>query len=369
MGYLDSFSKAAQAKGDSAVYFLLGYAYYQRGFLLGDSDFADKKDAQETVNAYTKALELDPPLKGVAQPYKLYHSLGMSYEALGEYEKAVDAYRKAFSAAPGNPLLPLYAARLRFRKNDMAKAAVNLDLSLKKARETGQLKALLKVVEKDPRFSSMLNDAENLAVLRRYDPAVKDPSASLIAAAAMPAALGKDAGTLRDAVKAAPPDQKPAAPPRQQDKQVLDTLSAANDDFKFQRFRPALNSYNEALDLNKHSGILDPTQIAFIYERIGTSYNRLGLSADAIKALQKCVQAAPMDAAAHYQLSLAYAVLGNSRESIHALSEALRSVPSAGELKRYLLLAKTDAELEAVRELPAFRAALDEHNRRASALR
>jgi len=38
------------------------------------------------------ALDLDPELRAVNQPYRLYHSLALSYEALGATEKAIEAY-------------------------------------------------------------------------------------------------------------------------------------------------------------------------------------------------------------------------------------------------------------------------------------
>lgn len=394
---INAFSKAARGGGDSGTFFLLGWSYYQRGFMSGDPDTADKADALETVNAYTTAIALDPELEAVAQPYKLYHSLALSYEALGSYEKAVDAYKKAFAAAPHNPMLPLYAARLRYRMSELGKSASNLDIALKKAKEQGQLKALLRTIQTDPKFSIMLASETHLETVRKYDAAAMPPAPSAPArpaaspeafatagygiAAAAPAARaaaptpeqGRSLASLtprdpsvRDSVKGSTPfEADRTAELRAQDKDVLDALAAANDEFKFRRYRDAITRYDEALALNEHSGILNQTQIAFIYERVGTSYNKLGLAGEAIANLRRCVQTAPQDAAAHYQLSLAYAVLGRYQESVHALGETFRSAPSTGELKKFMLLAKTDSELEAVRDLPAFRTTIDEHARRA----
>ena len=369
---INDFSKASRAKGDSASYFLLGYAYYQRGFLSGDPDRADKQDAVEAVNAFSTALALDPSLEQLTQPYKLYHAMAMCDEALGSYEKAVDAYKKAFQAAPRNPMLPLYAARLRYRMNDLRKSAANLDLALQLAKKEGKAKAVVNLLETDPRFSIMLASDAHLAALRKLDPNAQAVAAAPAAAApaASPAAFAsngfslKDATVVRDSVRGTTPAEDRAATLRAQDKDVLDALAAANDDFKFRSYRNAINGYNDALSLNAGSGILTPTQVAFIWERIGTSYNKLGQSAQAIHALRKCVQDAPMDAAAHYQLALAYAVLGRYQESVHALGESFRSAPNNGELKKFMLLAKTDSELEPVRDLPAFQATIDEHRSR-----
>lgn len=358
---VDHLTKAARDERNSAVFFLLGWAHYQRGFASGHPDTADKKDALETVNAYATCLALDPALDSVAQPYKLYHSLGMSYEALGEYEKAVEAYRKGFVAAPRNPMLPLYASALRYRMNDLSKSAANLDIALKKAKEVGSLPAALKALTGDPQFSVMLGSEEHLAVARKYDPTIRSAAATQIAAAT-PAALA--GGTMRDAVKGSTPAENRFVNMRRADKDVLDTLSSANDDYKFARYREAIKGYEQALKLNESSGILNPTQVGFIWERVGTSYNKLGDTDSAVKALRRCVQLAPMDSAAHYQLALAYGVIGRNMEAARALNETFKTAPSTGELRRYMLLAKTDTELEGLRDTPAFAQTLEEHQRR-----
>jgi tetratricopeptide (TPR) repeat protein len=405
---IDAFSKAARAKGDSASYFLLGYAYYQRGFMAGDPDQADKQDALETVNAYTTALALDPELSEVAQPYKLHHSMAMSYEALGSYEKALDSYKKAFAAAPHNPMLPLYAARLRFRMNDMAKSAANLDLALSLAKKGGKAKSLVNLVQTDGKFSIMLASDAHMETLRKYDAKASAPAAAPMesrpaaspaafatagygiasaaqysapaprvtvadaaaASAAQNDAIMRDAAGVRDSVRGTipAPAEEASRTLRRQDKDVLDALSMGNDDFKFRKYREAIQSYEDALAFNQGSGILTPSQAAFIHERVGIAYNRLGQSTEAIRALRKCVQLAPMNAGAHYQLSLAYSVMGRYQESMRALSETFRTAPSQGDLKKYMLLSKTDPELEGVRDQPGFKSMIDEHGARAYAV-
>ncbi|MDE2237320.1 MAG: tetratricopeptide repeat protein, partial [Elusimicrobia bacterium] len=194
------------------------------------------------------------------------------------------------------------------------------------------------------------------AELRRYDASAPAPGA----------AAPKD---LRDSVGAAAGAPQASKTLKKADQAVLDALGAANGDFQFERYRGAIDLYLKALALDRKSGILSPTQIAVVYERVGASYNKLGLSRQAIAVLRRCVQEAPMDAAAHYQLALAYAVSGRYQESIHALNETLESAPSKAELRRYMLLARTDSELDAVRELPAFQAALSGHLKRSLAAR
>lgn len=174
---IENFAKAAKSRGDSASYFLLGYAHYKRGFIAGSPEEADKQDAEETVKAYTKALSLDPELQSLTQPFRLYHGLALSYEALGDNEKAVEAYKKAFQAAPGNSLLPLYAARLRYRMNDMEKSASNLALSLQKARLAGREAEITALVKTDPLFSIMMASPAHLEVLRESETPPREKAA------------------------------------------------------------------------------------------------------------------------------------------------------------------------------------------------
>lgn len=360
---ISNFTRATTLQGGSAAYFLLGYAYYQRGFMGGSPETAEKQDALETINAYSMALALDPGLAAVQQPYRLYHSMALCYEALNSYEKAVDAYKKAFEAAPHNPMLPLYAARLRYKMNDAPKSAANLSLSLKRARLLGKEGAIVKLVRSDPLFSMMMESAQHRRVLKEYDSSI--PAEATAATARTGGDVASAPAELRDSLRSAPSQPRPA--PRAEDQAVTERLGAANEEFKFRRYREAIEAYNETMTLNQQSGILNPGQEAFIHERIGTSYNRLGLSHEAIRVLQRSVQQMPFNSSAHYQLALAYAVSGSYSESLRALSEAFKTAPSSGELRKYMLLAKTDSELEPVRDLPGFRTILTDYKERLQA--
>lgn len=359
-GAIGKFNKAVNRKGTSAAYFLLGYAHYQKGFASGDPAAADKDDATETISAYQMALALDPDLEEVAQPYKLYHSLALSYEALGDYDKAIEAYKKAFSAAPSNAMLPLYAARLRYRMGDVDKSASNLALSLKQARLSGQVGRLADAVRTNPLFSVMLESPAHQRVLSQYGVSAESPTAQ-----AKRDAAEHNYG-LRDSVRAsaAVDPRASGSGPRQA---VMDQLAAANEEFRFRRLREAINAYNDTLTLDRETAALTQSQTAFIYDRIGTCYNRLGQSAEAISVLRRSVQEAPVNTSAHYQLALAYSVSGRYQESLRALSEAFKTAPSSGELRKYMLLAKTDSELEPVRDLPGFRAILTDYKERLQA--
>lgn len=348
-----SFQKAAKLRSDAASYFLLGYAHYQRGFISGAPETADKQDAMETINAYMMALAIDPTLSQLSAPHKLWHSLAMSYEAVGSYEKAVDAYARAIKADPSNPMLPLYHARLSHKMGELDKSAVSFKSAMSKAREQGQARAVVSLVKSSPLFTFML---ENPAV------------ASQIGAPqqrAVPIVEEGELVAMRDAVRGTTPAERRRPQIREQDRAVTDALARANDEFKYRRYRAAIEAYQDAMTNNSNSGTLAPSQVAFVYERVGTCYNKLGLSAEAIRFLRKAVQDQPMNAPAHYQLALAYSVSGHYQDSVKALKEAFKTAPSNGELKKLMLLAKTDSELEPVRDLPAFQGMIAEYSDRA----
>lgn len=369
---IGNISKAVSERGTAARYFLLGYAYYQRGFMGGSPESADKQDAIEVVNAYTTAIALDTDLKEISEPYKLYHGLAMAYEALGSNEKAIEGYRKSFMLAPTNAILPLYAARLRLKMGESDKSLANLETALKRAKTTGQETALLRLVKFNPMFSNILQDPDHARLLKQYDPTVTagvtapKPGSLIAMRPNIPAA--NDAYSLRDSVK----DTAPAAvqPARSAvDQAVLEAIASANDEFRFRRWTKAIDGYNDALILNQQSGTLSPGQAAFVQERIGTSYNKMGLTTEAVTALQRSVQALPYNSAAHYQLALAYSVSGHYKEAMKALRESFKTAPSNGELRKAMLLAKTDSELEPLRDLPSFAAAISEYSARVQASR
>lgn len=348
-----SFQKAAKMRGDAASYFLLGYAHYQRGFASGAPETADKQDALETINAYMMALAIDPSLAQVSQPHKLYHSLAMSYEAVGSYEKAVDAYKQALSADPSNPMIPLYAARLRQKMGELDKAAANFKVAMSKAREQGQDRAIVAMVRSNPLFTFMLQNPGVAEQLGEAQPK------------AFPIAEEGELVSMRDSVRGTTPAERRRPQVSEQDRAVNDALARANDEFKYRRYRASIEAYQEALTDNSNSGTLAPTQIAVVYERMGTCYNKLGLAPEAIRFLRKAVQDSPMNPAAHYQLALAYSLTGHYQDSIKALKESFKSAPSNGELRRFMLMAKTDVELEPVRDLPAFQGMISEYTDRA----
>lgn len=357
---IHSFERATQANGGCSAYFMLGWAHYQRGFASGDPATADKQDAQETVNAYMMALALDPKLRSLAKPYALYQSLAMAYEALGSQEKAADAYKKAFAFAPADPLLPLYAARLRLEMGQNDKAVANMTLALKKAKAARQEAKLVRLVKTDPLFAPMLADPVLAGMVGAPVRIMAQPrTETFVALKDLPAN-----GGLRDSVKDTVVIAR-APKVSAEERAITDRLAFGNDQYKLGRYRAAIDAYNDALTLNQESGSLSQGQMGFVYERIGAAYNRLGLAPEAIRTLRKAVERLPMDSAADYELALAYSVTGHFQEALKSLKECFGSTGSTTELRRFMIQAKTDAELEPLRDMPAFASLVSDYSERA----
>jgi len=347
---ISTFNKAVRKEGSVSTYFLLGWAHYQRGFKLGSTESADRDDAQSAIDAYAMALSLDSSLKELPDASRLYFSMALCYEAVQSYDKALDAYKMAFRAAPNKALIPMNAARLRLKMGDTAKAVSNIDLAMTKAERNGQAKTLRDAVRRDPAFAPLIANGASRRALgigsEEDGEAVAD--------------LGIRGEEMRDAVRDTAP--KPVAPA--QDAEVLEKIAQGNVEFKFRRYLSAVSFYNEALSLDQERLTLGAPQTAQIYEKIGTAYNKLGQSEVAIRSLQKALQQNPMNPTAHYQIALAYAMSGKTAVALRALDESFKACAGPNDIRRFVMQAKTDTELEAVRDLPAFRSTVAKYSDR-----
>ncbi|MBI4062170.1 MAG: tetratricopeptide repeat protein [Elusimicrobia bacterium] len=336
-----AFNKAAREQGSVSSYFLLGWAHYQRGFKLGATETADRDDAQSAIDAYALALNLDPSLKELPDASRLHFSMALCYEAVQSYGKALDAYKLALRSAPDKALIPLHAARLRLKMGDAPKAVANIELALSRAASSGRAAALRDAARRDPAFAALLAAAPTrraLGIASAEDGAIV-------------AGIGAQDEELRDSVRDGAP---PPAPPAQ-DARVLEKVAQGDAEFRFRRYHSAVSAYHEALALNRERMTLGEARTARIHENIGAAYNRLGQSDSAVRSLEKALQQNPMNPSAHYQLALAYAMSGKTAVALEALSESFKSCVQPGDLRRFVMQAKTDAELEAARDLPAFR--------------
>lgn len=340
---ISSLNKAVRKQGTVSSYFLLGWAHYQRGFHHGSVETADRDDAQSAIDAYDQAIALDPKLADLPDASRLYFSLALCDEAIESYDRALMAYKTALRLAPNKALIPLHAARLRLKMKDEDKAMSNLDMALSKARKAGREDKLIALVKRDPAFAPILADRQ---MRRAMGVSAADAEGTLVASNA-----DFSGEEMRDAVRDTPARTAPAA----QDPAVLEKIATGNMEFKFRRYLSAVAAYEGALSLNRDKMTLTPAQVAAVYEKIGASFNKTGASDRAIAALQKSLQQNPMDSGAAYQIALAYAMSGKTAQSLHALKESFANCGQPAELRRLVILSKTDVELEAVRDLPGFR--------------
>ncbi|MDX6768761.1 MAG: tetratricopeptide repeat protein [Elusimicrobiota bacterium] len=342
---ISALNKAVRRQGSVSTYFLLGWAHYQRGFKAGSVEGADKDDAQSAIDAYQMALSLDPKLKDLPDASRLHFSLAMCHEAVENNEAAIESYKNALRAAPNKALIPLHAARLRFKMKDSEKAMHNLEIAHKKAAKYGQVNALQAAAKKDPAFRTMLSSPMH----RRALGVVADEDM-------MVASNDIASGEMRDALRDAPAKAAPA-----QDPEVLELVAQGNLEYKFRRFGAAIAAYQDAIALDQERQTLGVPQQAQIWEKIGTSYNKLGQSEMALASLRKALQVNPLNPAAHYQSALALAVSGKTSSALGALKETFNAATNPADLRRFVIMAKTDGELEAVRDLPEFRSTVGQY--------
>lgn len=360
-----SFQGATEADPGSAEAFLqLGNAYYQRGFSRGTPETADRKDVQRALDAYQTALALDPESKAIAEPYLLHYGMGQCFEALGRYDQAAEALRRASLAASHNPMPPLYSAGLRFKMRDLKQSSENLHESVLRARKIRSYPALAKLVRSHPQFSGLMTVPQNRMILETYDQVESGQIREGLAKSHIEERL-----SMRDALASARSGAAmarivAAQPP---DPRIQQWLDEADGDFKFRKFRHALSEYQHVLKLDGTRGSLGAAERARIYQNVGVSYRMLGLAEESVAFLEKAVKEMPGSSSTYYQLALALSTAGKFMSALQALDLSLKFAHSNADLRVTLLLARTDSELEPVRDLPGFQRLLAQYSGRARA--
>lgn len=347
-GAIAAFRAATQADpGSAEAFFQLGTALSRRA----SSGAADAKDTERALDAYQTALALDPDHKSVSAPFLLYHGLAQCYEALGRYDDAADSLRKESKAASRNPMPPLYSAELRLKMREPKKSAEGLHESVQRARKLRSYPSLAKLVRTDPRFANLLQVPQNQMILETYDRVEAGKLAEAEARSHVEERLSmRDALAPMSAAKAMAPIVA-AAPP---DPKIQARLDRAEGDFKWRKYRQAAAEYIEALRLDEKRGTMQATDRAHIYLNIGICYRMLGLMGDAAEALRFAAQEKPEDSEPYYQLALALSSWGKVSAAMEALETALQKAAPGAQLRLTLLLARTDSELEALRDVPAY---------------
>lgn len=357
------FEKATRTDSSSAeAFFKLGDAYYQRAFQSGTPDKADKDDAQNAAEAYEAALALDPALKTVSNPYLLHHGLALCQQALGRYDEALTNFRKATQVSPSNPMPNLYAAALRWRMKDYEMSSANLEVSVQRARKARMYPALAKLVRTNALFADLLSAPKNQVLLESYDAVAagtldeREARARIEGAASYRDSLTNERSLRRAAVEAPQVDAK-----------VQEALDRANGQYQAQLFHEAIASYDEALDLDSRRGTLDSIQRTLVYSRMGASYRQQGLAPEAIRLLERAVEEVPQNSEAYYELALCYSVSGRLALAMSALTKAFDNAATLADQRKTLLLARTDSELEPLRDLPKFQELIKSRAKKLSA--
>lgn len=363
---ITAFQRAAEADpGSAEAYFQLGNAYFQRGFARGTPDKADAPDVKRAVEAFETAKAIDGSLRSLSEPFLLHHGLGQCYEALGRYDEAAEQTAQAALAAPHNPMPPLYTAGVRYKMRDLKQSSMNLLESVQRARRIRSYPSLARLVRTHPQFAGLLQVANNKMILEAFDQVEAGKLNEAQARSQIDERL-----SLRDSVSStwSPDDSRArvvqAAAP---DPRLYDLLADADGDFKFRKHRRAIQEYEEALRLDHSRGSLGTAEKARIMQNIGVSFRMLGLTEQAILALEKAAQEMPRVSSTYYQLALAHATSGQFTNALHALDLALQNAHSASDLRMTLLLAKTDTELEPVRDLPGYQRLLSQYSSRTRA--
>jgi tetratricopeptide (TPR) repeat protein len=359
--------KATRADPDSANAFAhLGDAYYRKAFQRGTPEAADKDDARDALEAFGAALALDPGLRTVREPYFVHHAMAQCHEALGQYEQALASIKKATEASRDNPMPYLYGAKIRYKMQDYANSAANLQSGVQRARRLDAYPALARLVRSDPLFTGLLSIPQNKTILEAYDAVA---SGTLTEDEAKERIRSRS--SHRDALISLPrSDSRPKVldePVR--DPAVLKRIDLANAAFKHQHYPEAIDHYRAALEEDSRRGTLDPAEKSAIHEKIGSSYRGMGLLVEAARSLQSAVEEMPQNASAYYQLALSHAAAGGLDDALTCLNKALDNARTLPELRRIVLMSKTDPELTELRDFPRFKEILNSHKAKLAARR
>ena len=106
-------SKKKVSSQAADIYNLLGLSHFELGEL------------NKSVNAYQKAVELDP------QYYQAWVNLGISYRHLEDYDRAEESYQQALAIEPNYANLHISLAALNIVRGDASKAISTLEKAIK----------------------------------------------------------------------------------------------------------------------------------------------------------------------------------------------------------------------------------------------
>jgi tetratricopeptide (TPR) repeat protein len=91
----------------------LGQAYYKKG------------EYNKAVESYRKAIKYQPSFS------MAFHNLGITYEAMNEWDKAVGAYKESIQYAPKDPRSHFYLGKLYLKRNKPSLAIEKFEESIR----------------------------------------------------------------------------------------------------------------------------------------------------------------------------------------------------------------------------------------------
>ncbi|MDE2291098.1 MAG: tetratricopeptide repeat protein, partial [Elusimicrobia bacterium] len=342
------------------AFFLLGEAYFRKALAAGSVDKADPKAAAAAVRAYETSLGLDPSAKSLREPFILFDDLAQCREALGQYREAMLALKEAVKASPNDPMPHLYGARVRWRMRSQTMASSDLYWAARRALKLRMYPLIARLVRQDPSYRGLMMLPQNRVILDSIDAVQRGDITQKQADARIKAAVTGAAdpgGDMRDSVRDVP--GAAASRPASLDARPVDPrVQAYLDDgaraFAASQFTDASADYAAALSADSRRGTLDPIARSLALERLGSSYRQSGLVERADQALREAVRILPENSSAHYELALCLSTEGRPTPALKELESSFDATATLPQLRRTLLMAKTEPALGPVRDLQRF---------------
>ena len=227
---------------------------------------------------------------------------------------------------------------------------------------------LAKMVKENAMFQDLLTLPQNKLIIDVYD-SVQDGTLTEAEAKERIRGFTPYRDALIDMPSRSPRFSKPTERADPRDPEVRKFVEEADRAFEHGRYRQAVSAYQDALGADARRGSLDEVNKSRVLEKIGESYRKMGLASEAVRVLRHAVSTMPNNSGAHYQLALCYAMEGELGNSLSALNKALDTASTVPQMRQTLLLARTDAELEGLRDLPKYQEIIKSHSVKFSAMR
>ncbi len=297
------YQKSIGIKPDDAAYYNMGNAYGELG------------EYQKAINAYKKAIEIKPDYDGA------YNNMGVAYNELKEYQKAINACQKAIEIKPGmheayNNMGNAYGELGEYQKainaykkaieikHDKHEAYYNMGIAYGKLGEYQKaINAYQKAIEIKPDYDGAYNN--------------------------MGVAYG-ELGEYQKAINA----YKKAIEIKPDMHEAYNNMGNAYNELG--EYQKAINAYKKAIEIKP--------DMHEAYNNMGNAYNELKEYQKAINTCQKAIEIKPDEHNAYYNMGIAYGELGEYQKAINAYKKAIEIKPD--EHNAYYNMGNTYRELK-----------------------